>query len=132
MTSEYGQYSILQIRDHHRVTEHCNVGVIVFDGQGNQYGYKADTNERAIRMGILREPWAEQLDIVDFEHRLKNLRTLDQLKKMLGSMGHAMSIIGFREPYPTLIRPLVVEGIFETFVLGRDPTKPAVDAKREG
>lgn len=132
---KYGQYSVLQIRDHNRVTEHCNVGVVVFDENGENYGYKADTSARAIRMGVLHGPWAEEpngLTILDFEHRLKGMRNMEQLKKTLGSMGHAMSIIGFREPYPTLIRPNVVESLFETFVLGRDPSKPFKDAQRDG
>ncbi len=119
MTSAYGQYTILSIVDHNRVTEHCNVGALLFDGDGNNMAFRADTNDRAIRMGVLDPKWAETISILDFEQRLRGMQNVDQLRKTIGSMGHAMGMVQFREPYPYLIRPGDLESIFNHFVLGK-------------
>ncbi len=115
----YGHYSVLRVVDHTRVTEHCNVGVVLFDQDGKNMSYKADTNDRALRMGVMQPEWAETWTILDFEQRLKGMQDLDQLKKTLESMGHAMSFIQFREPLPFMIREGDLESLFNTFVLGK-------------
>ncbi len=119
MTDKYGQYTILKLVDQARVTEHCNVGVLLFDHDGKNMSYRADTNERALRMGVIGPEWAETLTVLDFEQRLKGMHDIDQLMKTLNSMGHAMSTIQFREPLPYLIRPGDIDWIFDSFVLGK-------------
>jgi hypothetical protein len=117
--AKYGNYSILKIVDQVRHDECCNVGAILFDENGQNCGYKADTNERALRMGIMQPEWAEHSNILDFERRLKGMQNMDQLTKTLESMGHAMSYIQFRNPLPTLLYEGCLESIFNSFVLGK-------------
>lgn len=119
MSDKYGNYTILQVFDQTRYTEHCNVGVLLFDQDGRNAGCKADTNVRAIRMGVLSEDWADSLTILDFERRMKTMQDLEQLKATLGSTAHAMSIIQFRNPLPTLLYDGCLESIFASFVLGK-------------
>lgn len=116
---KYGHYTVLRIVDQVRFTEHCNVGILLFDHEGRNAGCKADTNARAIRMGVLHEDWIEHLNIVDFENRMQRMQDMDQLKKTLSSMGHAMSMIQFRDPLPCLTRQGDLDRLFDSFVLGK-------------
>ena len=118
MTSEYGSYTIYQIFDQKRHTEHCNVGVIVFGGDGKQIGCRADTPLRAFRQGLLQEYHLEDFSQERLVARMKTVPDMEELTGCLESTGHAMSMIRFRNPLPTLIRPEVVDDIFERFVLG--------------
>ncbi len=118
--SHYGHYSILKLVDHSRVTEHCNVGVVVFNQHGDNIGYKADTSKRAIIMGILRDAWVGRLDTYDFDYCLKNMKTLDQLKESLDSLYHSMSTIQFCDPTPVALSKTVIDDVFKTYVIGRE------------
>lgn len=108
----FGTYYIAVIGDPLR-KEWTNVGVIVFDEEGNQYEEYMDTVDRAVQRGDLTSKcgWVERL--ASFAQNFPNV---ESVKKSMESTGHAMSRLRIMEGGTTVIREDVVSELFEALV----------------
>ncbi len=112
-------YTILQVFNNDRTTEHTNVGAALYDGD-EFFGCLATGPERAVARGDMPADIAEYHTRSSFERYMRSVPRLCYLRAKLDSMGHAMSYIRFRNPLWTReASTKSLQSVFDHFVLGK-------------
>lgn len=108
----YGKYTVMRTTQDPMRDEWTNIGVIVFDPDGNQI-YARMGFERALARGDISEQVAGYST-----ERYKAYEHIEQVERALESQGHMMSSIQIRAPLPCMMRESY-DDLFELFVVGR-------------
>ena len=111
----WGSYVVMRASHHPSTDEWTNIGVMVYDKDGKQIWAKMGPFDRAIARGDLTAHTAKGCD-----QRHKAYESIEQVKRALESLGHAMSSIQITEPRATAIDPECCWSIYQSFVLGVD------------
>lgn len=113
-------YSVIYVINHNRVTEHTNVGVLIYGDDGKLFGHRVEGPERAVARGDLAAERTDYINAEYFSALCQQKATVDTLKRTFESMGHAMSSVQFRDLLPTITADQeALDRLFNTFVLGK-------------
>jgi hypothetical protein len=120
MSKNISKYVVIKTGDPVR-GEHTNIGVIVFDGDGNQHSYRLDDLTRAKARGDYpaADPgewisrWAESLSSVEI------------LTRRQDTIAAAMSSVWVGELCGAIVGPSeLLEHVWDRMVIVRPPTHP--------
>lgn len=111
----WGNYVIVHASHHPSSGERTNIGCMIFDQLGNQVFRRMGPFDRAAYRGDINlNQYAGGESLIDYRKDMD----LDDIKRALESMGHAMSSIQMTEPRMTRLSEECYESIYHNFVLG--------------
>lgn len=84
-----------------RTDEFTNIGMILFDGNGNYHSHKIAKLDRAIRRG----DWPEGQDGEWLHEHVKRVKDLATLEKIQNSTSHIMSTVQFGRLGSSILSP---------------------------
>ncbi len=110
---------------HVRSGERTNLGVIVFDRDGNRVGFRVDTARRALARGDLTPGdslggydadtyWTDYIKRFAEGHD-----SIKEVERSHQSMGHAMSQVQAGQLLPVRVDLVSIDSIFDRDVLGK-------------
>jgi hypothetical protein len=117
-SNQWGRYVL--VRAVGPCFEFTNIGVIVFGPDGKQVAARMDTPDRAIRRGDLpANVMEDDVLLSHLERYPEAVPDMETLHRVVRTTGHAMSFVQLSDARGAMMRPGMVDELFDRLVLGK-------------